>query len=244
MISRRLALFRIASASAAATVASATTAALLPPRSAETAALLHCGARLDRWLPACRASVLAKAEATVRYKASQPAIPEAMISTKETRTFISDEREIDWFGNGIWPSDPHAPPRRIHYAHNAKQALERFDGIPDDDLTDELREEKEHCQYILEVAERYHEQDNAAAAASDISQASERWFRTCHVLQRLLLRMTKLPALTPEGITIKARAYQAFVECCDPDSHRWMAGVIGASLCEDISRVLTEGEEA
>jgi len=95
----------------------------------------------------------------------------------------------------------------------------------------------------LPIAADYEDDCNAAKNAQGYQLIAVAHQETQFRVQELLYKIGQLPALTPDGITIKAQAYQACAALGKEE--RFQATIhLGPSIAEDVCRVLSEGEEA
>lgn len=241
MITRRLALFRIASASAVAATAAAPVAlAAVQPKTPENPALLRLGRKLEKLDAIRQHCTKVKAAALDAYSAARPEIPADLLATHETKQIAGSERECDFEGNAIWPDDPAMPPRQYHTSDCLRRGLENFGCYDDDELDDEERADRDKLLLLLPLAEQFERQTDAAAESSGIRRATTDHFRAGHALETVAWKIAAIPAQTPDGITIKARVYEALASCGAEQKYK-AAQIIGPKLAEDICRVLSEG---
>jgi hypothetical protein len=96
---------------------------------------------------------------------------------------------------------------------------------------------------LLPIAAGYEGDCNAAKNAHDYQPITVAHETAQFSVQELLYKIGELPALTPDGITIKAQAYQVCAALGKEE--RFQATIrLGPSIAEDVCRVLSEGEEA
>lgn len=243
MITRRLALFRIA-ATAAVTTTAAVPAAIsaVQPKTPEDPALIRFGRWIERLDAIRQHRAKAKADALAAYERTRPVVPTELLVTVRTKDIARAEQEYDWDCKTVWPSDPCKPPLRYHTFGNIRDS---FDIIADDGdcLTDRERADRDLLLRLLPIAQRYEREKEAAIVACGIHRAANQHYRAASALERVAWELAAIPAQTPEGITIKARAYEALATCGTEHRHK-AAQIIGPTLAEDICRVLSEGSEA
>lgn len=245
MITRRLALFRIAATSAvAATAAAPIVLTAVQPVSSEAPELVRLGAKIRKLDAVCQHRKKAKAIARTSYEAAAPALPEALIVTRYSKGLADSERETDCEGNNVWPSDPQLPPRRYHPSYYVQSALGKWDGLDDKDLDYNECEARGYLLRLMPIAENYEQQCKEALAQSGFRIASGSHFRATDVLERLCQRIAEIPALSTEGITIKAEDYDAWMRSGSERAEQFGAVIFGPGLAADICRVLSEKDEA
>ncbi|MET4364293.1 hypothetical protein ABIB06_004892 [Bradyrhizobium sp. LB8.2] len=246
MITRRLALFRIAKASTvAAAVAAPPVIAVLQPKVAEDPALVRLGQKVMRLDTVCQHRKRAKEAARKAYDATAPELPAALLVTSYSEDFVQWERETDPDGEPVYP-EGHFPQRRYHTSSYLAQELRSWvdvEGLDDEERGMEL-EIFEYLQDRLPIADRYERGIESALERSDYRKASGAHFLACHALEKLVGRIAKLSALTPEGITIKAQAYDAWIRSGDERARQFASISLGPGIAGDICRVLSEKDEA
>jgi hypothetical protein len=243
MITRRLALFRIASVSAVATVATAPVAmAAIQPTAPENPTLLRLGRRLSQLNKLCQHRLKAVAAARAAYEAACPPLPEELLVTRYSKDLADSEQETDVDGKLVWPSDPHKPPRRYHAADALQRGLDEWEGY-----SDREPEEEEIVSYLgvrLRIAKSYEEAVERALEQSGYGRASGAHTLAAYAVENLGRRIAAIPAVTTEGVTIKAMAYEAWANSGGDHADYRASLVIGPGLAKDICRVLSGGEEA
>jgi hypothetical protein len=243
MITRRLALFRIASASAVAAVPVAIMA--IQPKTAEDPALVRLGQKASRLDAICQRRKAAKAAARSIYENAVPSLPDELIVTRYSEGLADSERETNCDNEDVWPDDlAPRPPKRYHTAYHLRRALEDWSDLEPDELDDDEREAVDYLQLRLSIAERYETGIEEALAQSGYHTSSGAHYLACYALERIVTRLAKIPAMTPDGITIKAQAYDAWVRSGHDRAKQFAAIIIGPGLAADVCRVLSEGGEA
>jgi hypothetical protein len=105
------------------------------------------------------------------------------------------------------------------------------------------KRERQFLKRLLPIAAGYDGDCDAAKNAHDYQPITVAHKTAQFRVQELLYKIGELPALTPDGITIKAQAYQACAALGKEE--RFQATIhLGPSIAEDVCRVLSEGEEA
>jgi hypothetical protein len=95
----------------------------------------------------------------------------------------------------------------------------------------------------LPIAADYERDCDAAKNAHGYQPITVAHGRAQFGVQELLHKIGNLSALTPDGITIKAQAYQACAALGKEE--RFQATIhLGPSIAEDVCRILSEGDEA
>jgi hypothetical protein len=245
MLTRRLALFRIASASAVAATAAAPVAiAAIQPSVAEDPVLLYLGRKVAKLDAICQHRKNAKAAARTAYETVALALPDELIVTRYSKGLGDSEYETDCEGEDVWPSDPHKGPRRYHSSDNIRRGLEEWADLDEDDLVEDERAARDYLQHRLPIAEQYEAGLESAAEQSDYPKASGDHYLACYALEKIVGRIAKLSSRTPEGITIKAQAYEAWLRSGHDRGQQFAAVIIGPGLAADVCRVLSEGGEA
>jgi hypothetical protein len=244
MITRRLALFRIAASSAvAATAAAPVIMTAVQAKANEAPELLRLGKQIRKLDEICQRRKEAKALARAAYEVAAPELPPELLVTNYSRDLAENERETDCEGNPVYPSG-HAPQRRYHPSYYLQAALEDWDGMDNDELEDTEREHRDYLLGLLPIAERYEQGCQQAFTLSHFRKASGAHFHATEALERLCQRMAKIPALTAEGITIKAEAYDAWIRSGSERAQQIAALTLGPGLAADICRVLSGSDEA
>ena len=242
LLTRRLALFRIASASAvAATVSAPVALAAVLPKNPENPTLLRLGQKITKLdaIRRYRAKVLADAKAA--YEATRPELPQVLLATRQSERLADSEKEVDCEGKPVWPSDPTKQPRRHHTADAIQRALARWDG--EEDLEPHEQHAKELLTAMLPVAERYEQEEENARQQCNVLKALSAHHLAGYAVETLGRRIAEVPAQTPDGITIKAAAYEAWAAVDEEAAYR-AALIIGPGMASDVCRVLSEGGEA
>ncbi len=241
MITRRLALFRIAATTAvAATGAAPVVVAAVQPKSPENPDLVRLGRHLARLasIHDHRTAELAKARAA--YDADCPALPGALRATGYSRRFMSFEQQCDLDGSVMWTAvgKSHLP-SMYHTVENIRRALEELPAVTED-MTDAEKFRRDYLMEILPIAERYEQDVETAMDRHGVVDAAERLHWAGRAISVVVERIAAIPAVTPEGITIKAQAYEVVSKVKDYRGHANF--LIAPSLAADVCRVLSEGE--
>jgi hypothetical protein len=104
------------------------------------------------------------------------------------------------------------------------------------------KRDRQTIKRLLPIAAGYEDDCDAAKNAHDYQPITVA-HKTAQFRVQELHKIGELPALTPDGITIKAQAYQACAALGKEE--RFQATIhLGPSIAEDVCRVLSEGEEA
>ncbi|OSI68891.1 hypothetical protein [Bradyrhizobium canariense] len=243
MITRRLAIFRIAASSAVAAAAPAVLAAG-KPKAAEHPTLIRLGRRMENLDKICQHRKAAKATARAAYDRLRPDLPEALLVTPYSRNLADSEQETDLHGKLVWPSDPDRGPRSHHTANYLRLALDEWAELEEGELDEEERTGRDYLRQRLPLAERYEAELHAVDERSGYTTASGAHDLACYAMEKLVRRIAAIPALTPEGITIKAQAYDAWMRSGDEMAQDFAAFIMGPGIIGDICRVLSEAGEA
>jgi hypothetical protein len=232
LLTRRLALFRIAVGSAVA--ATASVPAILdhvPSKVAEDPRLIKLGQKLAKVDAIRKHRAGIKRQAQRSYEATCPPIPEELIQRKDaSKLYLGSEREIDCEYNYVWPDDPTKPSRWYHTAGNIEDALEHAPN-----LSGRHRKLNE----LLCIARTYEREVKIARDISGIGIATEKHEKACEALERVALQLADIPSLTPDGITIKAVAYEAYASIGSEQLFR-AGATFGPELAADICRILSD----
>ncbi|MET4443823.1 hypothetical protein ABIB75_002093 [Bradyrhizobium sp. GM2.2] len=244
MITRRLALFKIAASSAvAATAAAPVVMTVVQAKTTEAPELVRLGRKIKKLDAICQRRKEAKIAARAAYEAAAPVLPNDLLVTAYSRDLAESERETDCDGDNVYPIG-HAPQRRYHPSYYLRDALDDWAGIDDEELAETEREARDYMSRLLPIAEAYERSCDYALAISGFRKASGSHFHATEALERLCQRMAKIPALTTEGITIKAEAYDAWIRSGSERAQQIAALTLGPGLAADICRVLSGSDEA
>ncbi|MGR4932672.1 hypothetical protein ACIPUD_38720 [Bradyrhizobium sp. CAR08] len=243
MITRRLAIFRIAASSAVAAAAPAVLAAG-KLKAAEDPTLILLGRRMENLDRICQHRKAAKTAARAAYDRLRPDLPEALLVTRYSRNLADSEQETDQDGKLVWPSDPNRGQRSHHTANYLRLGLQEWADLDEDELDEEERGGRDYLRQRLPLAERYDAELHAADEQSGYTMASGAHDLACYAMEKLARRIATVPALTPEGITIKAQAYDAWMRSGDERAQDFASIIMGPGIIGDICRVLSEGGEA
>ncbi|MET4512567.1 hypothetical protein [Bradyrhizobium sp. I1.7.5] len=244
MITRRLALFRIAASSAvAATAAAPVVMTVVQAKTTEAPELVRLGRKIKKLDAICQHRKEAKALALAAYETAAPVLPNDLLVTAYSRDLAESERETDCDGANVYPIG-HAPQRRYHPSYYLRDALDDWAGMDENDLDEAEREARDYLSRLLPIAEAYERSCKDALAISGIRKASGSHFKATEALGRLCQRLAEIPALTTEGITIKAEAYDAWKRSGCERAEQFGALVMGPGLAADICRVLSGSDEA
>lgn len=244
MITRRLAIFRIAASSAVAATAAAPAVLAAVQSKAEDPALIRLNHKIARLDEICQHRKAAKATARAAYDVLRPELPQELLATRYSRDLAHSEQETDRDGKIVWPADPNKPPRSYHTATQLRNELEEWEGLDEDGLDDEERMARAYLAQRLPVAEQYEAALDAADEQSGYATAAGAHHLACYAMEKLARRIAATPAITPEGITIKAQAYDAWMRSGDERAQEFAAKIMGPGIIGDICRVLSEGGEA
>jgi len=235
LLTRRLALFRIASVAGASAVAAAPVAlAAVQPNAPENPELLAAGQGLIAEADECVRLAHARAEARASVMSAWPALPPEIRAGKYEQ--IGTDNEADCDGEPLNRGGPYHQSIYEHY-HGTCHLNERLAELPARGGTAAEKRERQTIMRLLPIAAGYDEACNAAKDAYSYQQLvtanGEAQFR----VQELLSKIGRLAALTPDGITIKAQAYQAVAAIGKEE--RFQATIhLGPWIAEDVCRVL------
>jgi hypothetical protein len=242
LLTRRLALFRIASVAGATAVAVPPVAlAAVQPRTPEKPELLALGGCLIAKADECARLRQIKADARARVMKEWPALPPE-IRVERYRGLLGTRNETDCDDEAINRGGPYQLSIYEHY-HGTQQINERLAEVPERAGTASEKRERQALKRMLPVAGRYEGAKAAAMAAHDYRAKVEAYDQAEWEVTQALYQIAAMPALTPDGITIKAQAYRA---CSMLGKEQRLQATIhlGPSIAEDVCRVLSEGDEA
>jgi hypothetical protein len=242
LLTRRLALFRIASVAGATAVASAPVAlAAVQPKTLENPDLLADGQNLIATAEECVRLGDIRIQARAQVMSIWPALPPEIRTGKYSEQ-IGTDNEADCDGENL--NRGGEGPRSIynHY-HSPHRLNERLAKLPHRGGTAAEKRERQTIKRLLPIANGYEHHCEAAKNAHDYQSIMMAHRKAQFRVQQLLYKIGDLPALTPDGITIKAQAYQA---CAVLGKERRFQATIhlGPSIAEDVCRVLSAGNEA
>jgi hypothetical protein len=242
LLTRRLALFRIASVAGASAVAATPIAlAAVQPKTPENPELLAVGQSLIAVADECIRLAHVRAEARAKVMSIWPALP-AEIRVCKYREQIATDNEEDCDGEALNRGGPYHLSIYEHY-HSTYHLKERLAELPARGGSAAEKRERQFIKRLLPIAAGYDGDCNAAKNAHGYQLIMIAHKTAQFRVQELLYKTGELPALTPDGITIKAQAYQACVALGKEE--RFQATIhLGPSIAEDVCRVLSEGEEA
>ena len=241
LLTRRLALFRIASVAGASAVAAAPVAlAAVQPKNPENPVLLDLGQSLIAKASECIRLRQIRDEARVQVMNEWPALP-SEIRVGKYREQVGTENEEDCDDQPINRGGPYYRSIYHHY-HSAHHLTERLAELPERGGIASQKRERQALKRLLPIAAGYESAKAAAMAAHDYAAKSQAFNFCEHRVEQLISEIGSLPALTPDGITIKAQAYHA----CSlvGKEQRFLATLhLGPSIADDVCRVLSEGDE-
>jgi hypothetical protein len=242
LLTRRLALFRIASVAGASAVAAAPVAlAAVQPKTPESPELLAVGKSLIAVADECIRLANVRAEARAKVMNVWPELPPEIRAGKYSEQIATDN-EADCDGEPLNRGGPYHLSIYNHY-HSTHHLNERLVELPARGGTAAEKRARQVVKRLLPVAAGYENDCNAAKNAHGYDLISVAHRETQFRVQVLLYKIGSLPALTPDGITIKAQAYQACAALGKEE--RFQATIrLGPSIAEDVCRVLSEGEGA
>jgi hypothetical protein len=242
LLTRRLALFRIASVVGASAVAAAPLAlAAVQSKTPENPELLAAGQDLIAAADKCVRLGQERAEARTKVMSIWPELPPE-IRVGKYREHIGTDNEADCDGEPLNRGGPYHLSTYNHY-HSTYHLNERLTELPVRGSTAAEKRARQVIKRLLPIAAGYENDCNAAKNAHGYDPLSVAHRETQFRVQELLYEIGSLPALTADGITIKAQAYQA----CSAlgKEERFKATIhLGPSIAEDVCRVLAEGDEA
>jgi hypothetical protein len=242
LITRRLALFRIASAGTAAAVAAAPVAiAAVQPKTSETPELIQLGQHLVATAQECLRLRPVKDDARVMVMASWPSCPEE-ISAGRCSNQAEAENETNCDGEPLNRGRPYNFSVYKHY-HSAENISARLAELPVRGGTSREKRERQVLKRLLPISTEYANAKAKAIDAHDYSAKVRAYNHADWDVTQTLHLIAALPALTPDGITIKAQAYQA-CKSLGKEGALQASLHLGPSIADDICRVLSEGDEA
>ncbi len=241
LLTRRLALFRIASAAGASAVAAAPVAiAAVQPKAPENPELLAAGQALIAEADECIRLAHVRAEARAKVMSVWPELPQA-IRVGKYRDRIGTDNEADCDGEALNRGGPYHRSIYDHY-HSTYHLNERLAELPVRGGTAAEKRTRQAIKRLLPIAVSYENDCDAAKATHNYEAIAVAHEIAQHSVQQLLYKIEGLPAHTPDGIAIKAQAYQACAILGKEQCHL-ATMLLGPSIAEDVCRVLSEGEE-
>ena len=238
-ITRRFALFRIASTGAAAAVAAVPVAiAAVQPKNPESAELIRLGdemAAAAKHFTECDA---ARSAAKRECDRLWPQVPEEQYAPMGRGYAVErdcDDKPIDRAHN-----DKKFPYARDYLSADIVQA--KLAELPTIGETEDDRQWRMYLEYLLPKAIAYDEARATALAATDYEATVSAWYAAEFAVTQLLRKIAGLAAITPLGVTIKAQAYQACAAL--GKEGRFQASIhLGPSIADDVCRILSEAAE-
>lgn len=242
LITRRLALFRIASAGTAAAVATAPVAlAAVQPKTPENPELLAAGKSLVVIANECMRLADERAQARGKVMSVWPELP-AEIRGGRYREQIGTDNEADCDGEALNRGGRYHLSIYNHY-HSTYHLNQRLTELAIRGGTSAEKRERQTIKRLLPIAAGYERDCDTAKNAHGYQSITAAHERAQFGVQQLLYKIGGLAALTPDGITIKAQAYQACAALGKEE--RFQATIhLGPSIAEDVCRILSEGDEA
>lgn len=242
MITRRLALFRLAAASAVtAAVAAPAVLMAVQPKNPENLELIKLGKRMTKLDGICRQRSQDLAKARAAYEAACPKIPERLMENRRTRRFLQSEKIRDYDGKIVWDYSLTPEPQRYHTLYNLQSTLEPLEEQGLDNLSDGEKMLRQFVLQLIPIAEQYEQGVADAAKACGLPEASAKHLKVAEVIYKVSERIGAISAATPEGITIKAQAYETLSAAKGND---YANSLIAPGLAADVCRILSEGGEA
>jgi hypothetical protein len=116
--------------------------------------------------------------------------------------------------------------------------------LDEDELEEDEREARDYLRDRLTIAEQYEAGLESAAEQSAYPKVSSAHYLACCALENVVRRISAIQSRTPEGITIKALAYDAWARSGHDRGGQFAAVIIGPGLAADVCRILAEGDEA
>jgi hypothetical protein len=239
LLTRRLALFRIASVVGASAVAAAPVAlAAVQTKKTESRELISLGHELIDRANRCEKLKAIREEAKSAVMSKWPVVPEALLAKTHDR-WLGYEKVEDCDHTLLWLDTTKSPPRY----HTVWQLKDRLASLPKRGGSELEKYQRQTIKHLLPIAQAYEGDRKAACHAQDYENKVSEHERCEWSVQEIMYEVAKIPALTPDGITIKAQAYQACAAL--GKEGRFQASIhLGPSIAEDVCRVLSEGEEA
>lgn len=244
LLTRRLALFRIATAGTVAAVAGVPVAlAAVQPKSPESADLIRLGDDLiaAAKVLALRSAELAAARATC--DSLWPAVPRSLYVNHPYGPWCDSRQERDCAHMAlarVHPGAEYAWPREYYHADAIRAVLET---LPKQGGTPSQKLDCKRATTLLPLAVAYEAECAAALATTDYEAKVNAQSNAEFQVDQLLRSVSGTPSRSPLGITIKAQCYQACVAIGKEGSFQ-AAIHLGPSIADDVCRVLSEGDEA
>jgi hypothetical protein len=242
LLTRRLALFRIATVAGASAVAAAPVAlAAVQPKTPENPKLLSVGQSLIAVADECVRLAQERAKAHTEVMSIWPPLPPEIEVCKYSEQ-ISTDNEADCDGEPLNRGGSYhlSIYRHYHSTHHLNDCLAE---LPEKGGTSAEKRLRQAIKRLLPIAARYEADCDSAKAAHDYQAIMVAHGTAQSRVQQLLYEISGLAALTPDGITIKAQAYQACAALGKEE--RFQATIhLGPSIAEDVCRVLAEGDKA
>lgn len=242
LLTRRLALFRIASVAGASAVAAAPVAlAAVQPKTPENPELLAAGKSLIVVVNECVRLAHERAQARDKVMSMWPALP-AEIRVGGYREQIGTDNEADCDSEALNRGGRYHLSIYNHY-HSTYHLNQRLAELPMRGGTAAEKRERRAIKRLLPIAAGYERDCDATKEAHGYQSIMTAHERAQFSVQQLLYKIGSLSARTPDGITIKAQAYQACAALGKEE--RFQATInLGPSIAEDVCRILSEGDEA
>jgi hypothetical protein len=170
-----------------------------------------------------------------------PALP-PKIRFGKCREQIGTDNEADCDGEALNCGGPNYLSIYNHY-HSTYHLNERLAELPARGGTAAEKRARQVIKRLLPIAAGYENDCNAAKIAHGYDPISVAHREAQFRVQELIYKIGSLSALTADGITIKAQAYQARTAL--GKDQRFQATIrLGPSIAENVCRVLAEGDEA
>jgi hypothetical protein len=239
LLTRRLALFRIASVAGAASVAAAPTVmAAVQTKQTESRELVSLAQEVIDRANRCEKLKAIREEARAEVMSAWPSVPETLLAKAHDR-WLGYEKVEDCDHKLLWPDLTKSPPRY----HSVWNLTDKLENLPKRGGSELEKYQRQTVKRLLPIAKAYERDCKAACDAQDYeTKVCEHEYAEWNVLE-IMYEVAKIPSLTPDGITLKAQAYQACVAF--GKEGKFQAAIhLGPSIAEDVCRVLSEGEEA
>ena len=238
-ITRRFALFRIASVTGAAAVAAAPVAiAAIQPKSPESAELIHVRDELTAAVKQFSICEENRANAKRECDRLWPQVPEELYAP--TYRGYQTERDCDDKPIDRAHSDKTFPYARDYFS--AEIIREKLADLPVKDGTAGERHWRVYLKYLLPKATAYDDACAQALAATNYQETVSTWYAAEFAVHQLLKQMADIRSITPLGVSIKAEAYQSCAKL-GKESQLQASMHLGPSIAGDVCRVLLEGDD-
>lgn len=244
LLTRRLALFRIATAGTVAAVAGVPVAlAAVQPTSPESADLIRFG---DDLIAAAKVLGLRNAELAASRTACDslwPVVPHGLYVNRSFGPWCDSRQERDCAHMAlprVHPGAEYAWPREFHHAEAIRKTLE---ALPNKGGTPSQKLDRTRATALLPLAVAYEAECAEALATTDFDAKVNAQSNAEFQVDQLLRSVSDTPSRSPLGITIKAQCYQACAAI--GKEGRFQAAIhLGPSIAADVCHVLSEGDEA